>query len=314
VRSLFWSDRAGQQTAAAGTTGTYAGVDLSPDGKRFAVHRHEGPGGDIWLYDLAQGRMQRLTFDASQENSSPIWSPDGTRIAFSSQRNNKSGLYVKLADGTGAEELITESEAGKWPMSWSPDGKLLVYFQAGDVWAVPVAGDKKPVPLLQSPAVEVYPQVSPDGKWLAYQSNETGRTEIYVKPFPEGPGKWQVSTDGGQYPRWRRDGRELFFYFANNIIAAEIRVSGSSLEPGVPRTLFALPNPSTALAHPSYNRFAVTADGQRFLTSQAGAPGAAGTGSLADNIASAADGDDQLPGAAAPNTVTVVLNWPRMLK
>jgi serine/threonine protein kinase len=315
-RSLFWFDRTGVRSASIGTTGTYAGVDLSPDGKRFAVHRHEGTGGDNWVFDLAQGRMQRLTFDATQDNQSPIWSPDGTRIAFASRRNNKWGLYAKLADGTGTEELITESEAVKGPMSWSPDGKLLVYSEIGqgaDVWAVPVAGDKKPLPLLQSQFNELFPQVSPDGKWLAYQSNETGRAEIYVKPFPDGPGKWQVSTEGGIWPRWRRDGRELYFVVAPNIMAAEIRVMGSSLQPGVPQTLFGLTaDPSAALNHNSYLRFAVAADGKNVLMSQPGTGGPTTTGGLADQIAAVADRGGASP--ATPNGITVVLNWPQVLK
>jgi len=316
-RSLFWFDRNGQQSASIGTPGAYAGVDLSPDGRRFAVHRHEGTGGDNWIFDVAQGRMQRLTFDASQHNQMPIWSPDGTRIAFGSQRDNRWGLYVKPADGTAVEELITESEAPKLPMSWSPDGKMLVYVQGAgtalDVWAVPVAGDRKPVPLLQSPSVEAFPQVSPDGKWMAYMSNETGRVEIYVKSFPEGPGKWQVSTDGGVYPRWRRDGKELYFYFNNALIAADIRVTGSSVEAGVPRTLFGLAEPSATFPDGTYLRFAVTADGQQFLISQAGAGGGATAGGLADAIATLADGGGG-SGSSTPNAVTVVLNWPRVLR
>jgi dipeptidyl aminopeptidase/acylaminoacyl peptidase len=277
------------------------------------VHRHEGTGGDNWFFDLAQGRMQRLTFDASQHNASPVWSPDGTRIAFASRRNNREGLYVKLADGTGAEELVTESDAPTAPMSWSHDGKLLVYAQGGDVWAVPVTADKKPFPLLQSQFAELFPQVSPDGKWLAYQSNATGRLEIYVKPFPEGPGQWQVSTDGGQFPRWRGDAKELYFYFNNNIIAADIRVSGSSIEPGVPRTLFGLAPPSAGLNHFQYHRFAVTADGQRFLVSQPGGAGNATAGGLADTIAAAADQGAGVQ-TSAPNAVSVILNWAQMLK
>jgi Tol biopolymer transport system component len=315
--SLFWFDRTGLRSASIGATGTYAGVDLSPDGKRIAVHRHENTGGDNWVYDLAQGRMQRLTFDASQDNQSPIWSPDGTRIAFSSRRNNKWGIYTKLADGTGTEELITESEAVKEPMSWSPDGKLLVYTQTGqanDVWAVPVTGDKKPIPLLQSQFNEVFPQVSPDGKWLAYQSNDTGQAEIYVKPFPDGPGKWQVSTDGGTWPRWRRDGKELYFNLPPNMMAAEIRVTGSSLQPGVPQTLFPPGNnPSIAGNHNPYLRFAVAADGRNFLLSLPGTGGATAAGGVADQIAAAADRGGTLT-AAAPNSVTVVVNWPQVLK
>jgi Tol biopolymer transport system component len=255
--------------------------------------------------------MQRLTFDTSQDNSSPIWSPDGTRVAFSSHRGNKWGLYIKPVDGSATAELITESEVQKAPMSWSSDGNLLVYFQAtggGDVWAVPVAGDKKPFALLQSPNAEVFPEVSPDGKWIAYMSLETGGPQIYVKPFPDGPGKWQVSTDGGVFPRWRRDGKELFFYNGNNMIAADIRVTGSSLEAGVPRSLFGLADPSAN--HFAYHRYAVSPDGQRFLVSQPGAAGRGGGGGLADQMIAAADSG----AIATSDGVTVVLNWTQMLK
>jgi hypothetical protein len=328
-RLLFWFDRGGQSVGTVGTPGTYAGIDLSPDGRRFAVHRHEGAGGDNWYFDLAQGRMQRLTFDASQENSSPVWSPDGTRIAFGSRRNNRWGLYVKPVDGTAPEELIVESDVQKMPASWSPDGRQIVYWQdsgQSDVWAVSL-DDRKPRPLLQEPYLESSPQVSPDGRWLAYASSQTGRGEIYVKPFPEGAGgPWQVSTDGGQFPRWRGDGKELYFYYQNSLIAADIRVTGSSVDPGVPRMLFRLPNPNLAGGHPYYIRYAVTADGQRFLFSLAdvGAGrggrglggGPLGGASLADALAAAADQGTNVgvaPQLAPQAPVTVVLNWPRML-
>jgi tRNA A-37 threonylcarbamoyl transferase component Bud32 len=308
-RSLMWVDRTGLRTGQVGPTGSYAGVDLAPDGKRVALHVHENSGGDIWSFDLSQGRMQRLTFDASQDNGSPVWSPDGTRVAFGSQRNNKWGLYVKLADGTGTEALVFESDAQKMPMSWSPDGKLLVYFESGNILAVPLEGDKKPIPLLQSQSVEAFPQVSPDSKWLAYQSSETGRAEIYVRPFPDGPGKWQVSTDGGIWPRWRGDGKELFFAQVPNVMAAEIRVTGPSLQAGVPQSLFTLgSDPGLAINHAIYNRYAVTADGQRFLIPQAGG-GAEGGGGIAEAIATAADQGGGM-GAAG---ITVVLNWTQLL-
>ena len=257
--------------------------------------------------------MQRLTFDASQDNGSPVWSPDGTRVAFGSQRNNKWGLYVKLADGTGAEALVFESDAQKMPMSWSPDGKLLVYFESGNILAVPLEGDKKPIPLLQSQSVEAFPQVSPDSKWLAYQSTETGRAEIYVRPFPDGPGKWQVSTDGGIWPRWRGDGKELFFAQVPNVMAAEIRVTGPSLQAGVPQTLFALgSDPGLSINHPIYNRYAVTADGQRFLIPQAAGGTVGGGGGIAEAIATAADQGGAGAGAGGAG-ITVVLNWTQLL-
>ena len=311
-RSLFWLDRTGQRSASIAVPGGYEGLDLSPDGKRFAVHRHEGTGGDNWFFDVSQQRMQRLTFDTTQDNSSPIWSPEGTRIAFASRRSNKWGLYVKPVDGTAAEELITESDVQKSPMSWSPDGKLLVYTQntgANDIWAVPVTGEKKPFPLVQSQFPDLFPQVSPDGKWMAYVSLETGRPEVYIKSFPDGPVRRQVSTDGGLFPRWRRDGSELYFYFANNMIAADIRAAGSSLEPGAPRTLFSLADPG-GTNHVVDNRFAVSADGQRFLVSQPGIGGPGGGGAVADQVLAAAESG----AIAANNGVTVVLNWTQMLK
>ncbi len=313
-RSLFWFNRSGERTAAIATPGGYASIDLAPDGKRVAIHRHQGTGGDSWFFDVAQGRMQRLTFDPTQENASPIWSPDGTRVAFASTRSGKSGIYVKPVDGASADELIVESTTTMEPMSWSADGKLIVYDATGnsqDVWAVPVSGDKKPFPLLQSPATEVNPQVSPDGKWMAFQSNESGRNEIYVRPFPDGPGKWQVSTDGGQYPRWRRDGKELYFTFNNSMHAAAIRVVGSSLEPGVPRVLFGFAPMALGTDHPPYHRYAVAADGQRFLISQAG-DGALTGGGLAGTIADQVDRGGGT--GATANAVTVVLNWPQILK
>jgi Tol biopolymer transport system component len=320
-RSLFWVDRSGLRSQPVGTSATYAGIDLSADGRRVAVHRHEGTGGDVWFFDAEQPRMQRLTFDVAQENSSPVWSPDGTQIAFGSQRNGKWGVYVKRADGSASEELITDADVAGMPTSWSPDGKLLVYTRhtAGpqtDVWAVPVDGDRKPFPLLQGQYPEAFGQVSPDGKWLAYQSSETARQEIYVKPFPEGAGKWQVSVDGGTFPRWRGDSRELYFFFANNLFAADIRVTGSSVEPGAPRALFQLPGPSAVIAiHPAYNRFAVTGDGRRFLISQPGAGVAAtAAGGLADVIVANVDRGGAAAGAPAQtNAVSVVLNWTRLL-
>jgi Tol biopolymer transport system component len=178
-----------------------------------------------------------------------------------------------------------------------------------------VAGDRKPFPVVQGKSVVGFPQVSSDGKWLAYASNETGRFDIYVKPFPKGDGKWQVSTDGGNFPRWRGDGKELYFAGSGGMSAADIRVNGSSLQPGVPHTLFSVAQlaPTTQNLSQYYNRFAVTADGQRFLVSQpaAGVPGAGG--GLANAIIDTVDGGGGTP-ATGPNTVSVVLNWPQLLK
>jgi Tol biopolymer transport system component len=313
---LVWFDRSGG-AAAVGTPASHAGIDLAPDGKRFTVHQHEGEGGDSWLFD--SGRMQRLTFDTAQDNAMPIWSRDGTKIAFGSKRNGKWGVYVKASDGTGQEELVVESELTTMPMSWSTDGKLLVYWvndpkTRGDLWMVPTSGDRKSVALLQTPADESLAQVSPDGKWLAYQSDETGSLQVYVRPFPEGSGnKSQISTDGGVWPRWRGDGKELFFNLAPNIMAADIRVTGLSVQPGVPRILFPHGNPSLTTHTAAYHRYAVTADGQRFLMPQPAIFNPlAGGGGLAATVAATVDG----PGGGAVSNVgsiNVVLNWTKGL-
>jgi hypothetical protein len=144
-------------------------------------------------------------------------------------------------------------------------------------------------------------------------SGETGRAEIYVKPFPEGPGKWQVSVDGGNFPRWRRDGKELFFYFNNSMFAADISATDSSVAPGPPRTLFQLANPSIVAPHGVYNRFAVSPDGKRFLVSQPGAGATTAAGGISDVIVANADRGGAAVGAAPTNAVSVVLNWPALL-
>jgi dipeptidyl aminopeptidase/acylaminoacyl peptidase len=315
-RSLVWVDRNGVETSEAGT-GAFAGIDLGPDGRRFAVHLHEGAGGDIWAFDPDQRRMQRFTFSAGQENSSPVWSPDGKQIAYASQRESQWGLYVRPADGTGTEELVTASAAQKVPMSWSPEGKWLVYVQIGkgsDIWTVPLAGDKKPVPVIDSDFNEDYPQVSPDGKWIAYHSNETGRDEIFIKQFPEGPAKQQVSTGGSIWPRWRGDGRELYFVSAQGVTSVAIDTSGPTPRPGVPRGLFALSgNPNLQGHSEIYHRFAVSSDGQRFLISRPGG-GARGAAGGADAVITQLVDGGRAGGAGALADITVVLNWPQLLK
>ena len=266
-----WVDRQGKTIGTAGPTGNYRGVELAPDGKRMAAHRHDGQGGDVWTTDLSRGTTSRFTFDAMQDNGAPIWSPDGSRIAFTSIRNGTVGLYARPSSGGGGEERLLEAQVLTLPMSWSPDGRSIIYMSLDpktnrDLWVLPLAGDRRPVPLVVTPLLESLAEISPDGKWFAYQSTESGQTEIYVRAFHGGEGKWQISTDGGWFPRWRGDGRELFYMDTTNngkLIAAEIRSGGSVIEAGTPRALF--DTGYFNLGPFPYHPYAVSADGQRFL-------------------------------------------------
>jgi len=269
---LTWVDREGKVAGTAGPDANYRGVDLSPDGKRVAAHRHDGSGGDIWLTDLTRGTTSRFTFDASQDNSSPIWSPNGGDIVFGSLRSGKWSLFRKLSNGAGSETKLAESDLMILPMSWAPDGQSIVYWTndprtGGDQWKLPLGSDPKPAALLNSPFSEGHSQISPDGRWFSYQSNETGRAEVYVRPYPAGPGQWQVSTEGGIFSRWRGDGRELFYMSAvsnGKMMAVDIKSSATTLEASTPKPLF-----DTGYVNlPSggnYHTFAVSRDGQRFL-------------------------------------------------
>jgi serine/threonine protein kinase len=277
---LVWVDRRGKAVESVGVPALYQGLAISPDGESIAVHRHDGNGGDIWIVETPGGKISRLTFDASQENSQPIWSSDGSRIIFGSHRNGKWGIYQKLSNGTGTEELLFESDLIKTPMSWSTAANTVLVTMddpknnGTDVWALPLTGDRKPFSVLQTAFNESHPQISPDGKWFAYQSNETGRSEIYVQSFPPGRGKWQISNNGGVFPRWRRDGKELFYMdrqILGKVVAVEVRSTGSKFEFSAPRPLFDsgfFYSPSTHTG--TVNPYDVSSDGQRFLIPRSG--------------------------------------------
>jgi eukaryotic-like serine/threonine-protein kinase len=281
---LTWVSRTGQVLETPGPFGAYRGFDVSPDGKRIAVHKHDSNSGDIFVIE-PRGSVTRLTFEASRHNSSPVWSPDGKWIVYSSLQKGKWGLYRKISDASGMEELLYDSELPKVPMSWSPDGKRLVFWvkdakTGGDIWVLSLEGEKKAEPLIATPFNETHAQISPDGKWIAYTSNSTGRNEIYVQPFPSGAGQWQISNKGGDWPRWRRDSKELFYHsiatsldspavvgpFANGpILSVPVSANGATLEPGSPKEVLR----TLALNIPhnggDYQTWDVSADGERFL-------------------------------------------------
>jgi eukaryotic-like serine/threonine-protein kinase len=276
-RELILTDRNGKRVEEVPGHEAYSTPRVSPDGKRLA-YTVSSSGYDIWNYDMQRKVKTRLTFggSAKQANIAAVWSPDGKRIAFSSVRGGKYGIYEKPADGSGNETLLLEgTDQLKYPNDWSPDGKFLSYQEAGHgffgIWILPVNGERKPYPFLPSPFSMRGAVFSPDGKWLAYCSNESGDLKVYVASFPGPGGKWQVSPGGGCTPRWKHDGQELFYLSSDNrVMAAEIRVNGSSVEIGDVRVLF------ETLSNTNFGGgFDVMADGKNFAiayeTGQAGA-------------------------------------------
>jgi len=240
---LTWFDRAGQ---ALGTLGAPDATQFdparSPDGRQVAVSRVAQGNIDLWLIDAA--RTTRFTFDSTPDRY-PVWSPDGRRLVFGRQlRAGIWDLYQKPTNGPGAEALLLASSETKAATSWSPDGRSLLYTNSPpttsrDVWVLPMAGDPKPFPFLNSTFNERSSVFSPDGHWVAYDSDESGRAEIYVRPFPGPGGQWQVSTAGGKDPRWRPDGKELYYIAPDSrLMAAPIASSGTALQPGLPTALF----------------------------------------------------------------------------
>jgi serine/threonine protein kinase len=293
VRQLSWLDRSGKSVGAIGApdNADLNEAELSPDGKRVAVSRVVNGNTDVWLIDAVRGVPTRFTYDAASDGIT-LWSPDGNRVVFQSNRKGAFNLYSKQSSVTGADELLLESAQPKAPADWSPDGRFLLFRsmdpQTGfDLWVLPVTGDKKPFPFLKTPFDERNGQFSPDGKWIAYQSNESGRFEIYVQPFP-GPGrKFQLSGDGGAQPRWNRNSKEIFYVSLDRkMMAAPVKLSpeGQSLESGTPAALFPVRIAGGPISAFNKQQYAVSSDGQRFLVNLA-----------VDN------------GAASP--ITLIYNW-----
>jgi serine/threonine protein kinase len=293
---LVWSGRDGKQMGSVAQPEHYIGPALSPDGTRLAVTIFAGSQGtaDIWIFDLTRGTGTRLTFStASPANqTTPVWTPDGKTVFYSSSVKGAPHIYAKAADGSSPERAVLEStDSYEYPRSISPDGRYLIYerkvpkSETGyHLWALPLFGDGKSFPVVQDAFDEGEPTVSPDGKWMAYQSNESGRREVYITAFPGGGAKWQVSSNGGIAAKWRRDGKELFFLDpTDNLVAVDV-TSGEAVRLGAPHALF-----QAVGIQRDFGPYDVTGDGKKFLIN---------SGNLKEGT----------------EPVTLVLNWPAELK
>jgi len=270
-RRLTWFDRTGKKLGTVGPAGNYFAPRLSRDERHLAVGRSDPQtqNSDIYLFDMAGGQERRFTFDSGIDEL-PIWSPDSSRIAWTSHREGVGNLYQKAASGAGTDEALFKSAFRKRAFDWSADGRFILYSQLDpqtnlDLWVLPLDGERSPWPWLKTPFNEPIGRFSPDGKWIAYQSIETGRMEIYLQAFvpgaPASGGRWQLSTNGGAIPLWRRDGRELYYLSPDNRLMAVEVTLGSEVKYATPKELFAL---ASLGAYPT-GGFTRTGDGKRFL-------------------------------------------------
>jgi Tol biopolymer transport system component len=234
--SLVWFDRAGKPLTVVGPSGEYRNLELSPDDRFVAFER--GSPADVWVLDLQRGLTSRFTSNAGVD-SCPVWSPDGRTIAFTTDRDGLGNIYERTFGVVGEDKLLLKTEGMKTAMDWSHDGRYLAYGLGLDIWAVPMSGDRQPIRITETPFTEREATLSPDGRWIAYASTESGRFEVYIQSFPKPGIKQQVSTTGGIAPRWKRDGTELLYLAADGkLMAASANPRGSSLELNTPSPLF----------------------------------------------------------------------------
>jgi len=267
-RTLAWVDREGKEEPIAAEPGSYLNPRISPDGTKIALSVQVREKVDIWIWDLARQNLTKLTFDPAAEVS-PLWTPDGKRVVFSN-RGDKQGVYWRAADGTGKDEFLGTAH---YPGSWSMDGKAMVLTEwdaetlTYDLGIMPLEGDRKLSLLLKEKYSEAQPRISPDGRWMAYTSNESGQNQVYVRPFPEVEGgRWQVSTSGGDSPLWSPDGRELFFRNGDTVLAVQVKTD-PAFSPGTPKALFRGKYVGSELWYDNWDQatWDISPDGQRFL-------------------------------------------------
>jgi eukaryotic-like serine/threonine-protein kinase len=287
---ITWFNRTGDKTGIVGQRGLYTAPALSPDGNQFAVAVGEFGRRDIWIYDLKRGTNSRLTFGPGDKTNT-TWSPDGTSILFSSNPDGPYNIYEKAANGLGGTQLIFQSpEQNKRLDDLSLDGRYAIYDTAvtgAQLWGLPLFGARKPFLFVQGNFNAISAAFSPDGRYVAYASNDTGSYEVYVQTFPQQSGKWQISAAGGLQPRWSRDGKELFYLALDGrLMAVDVSTSQEAFQAGIPKPLF---QTSLSVTYAGRNMYVVSPDAQRFLL-------------LAHS------------GDAKPEPITVVVNWPALLK
>ena len=290
---LRWVDRTGRVLAEVGNAAELIDFELSPDERTLALSRLDDPKlatADIWLMDLTRSTFSRLTTDPLND-AAPLWSPDGTQLTFRSNRGGRSALYTKRVVGTEPERLVFEPGSSSSPTQWSADGRWILYSAAMsatgfEIWAWPIDGSGNAQPAVKTALNATHGRLSPDGRWLAYASDELGEWQIYVQRFPSTGERWPVSSGvGGSEPRWRRDGKELFYLSADNKMMAVPVTLGPSLQSGSPQPLFDVAVP--ILGNPYRSNYTVSGDGRRFLI------------------------NSRLE--IAPPAVNVIVNWPLLL-
>ena len=269
-RDLIWVGRDGRPLGVAAGAGDYVDFRLSPDHRYLAAAEvgRDSERSDLRLIDLVRGDNPRLTTSPATD-ASPVWSPDGTRLAFRSNRESRHDLYVRPAAAGGSDAVLLKTPASKYPTDWSPDGTFVVYHSFDqrsryDIWAAPVRAEGATRPLVRTDFDDIQGQVSPSGRWLAYASNESSRFEVYVQPLLADGRKWQVSVDGGSDPRWRADEKELFFLGRDGRVISVGLTGGTSFRAAIPRPLFQLQD--VAPVKPPYlSAYDAQRDGQRFV-------------------------------------------------
>jgi hypothetical protein len=294
VAEVTWVDRSGAHGTRVSQPTEVDSFSLSADERRIAMAIRSGPNvSDVWTFAVPDGTPSKFTFGPDPGWGFPLWSPDGSAIAYATFDLAGQASYElrrRRADMTGSEETLLKTDAIIFLWNWAPDGKALVYSANNDLWQLPLEGDRKPVQLTSAPSDEQYGQVSPDGRWLAYAAGNRGEMQIYVQPIPATGALWLVSKDGGTMPRWRRDGRELYYRAADGrlmsvpVVASAIG-AGASFQHGTPQALFgSIPT----IGNVQRFTYQPSADGQRFLVA--------------------------LPTEAGARPMTVVLNWQQAIR